>query len=352
MRSRELRRWLAEEDERQLEPLWQRADEVRRAHVGDEVHLRARCDFSNYCVRQCTYCGLRAGNRTLTRYRLGEGEILASAAQAARLGYGTIVLQSGEDLGYDAAWLGGIVRRIKDETPLAVTLSVGERDEAELAAWREAGADRYFMRFETSNRELYRRIHPARPGRATDRVALLERVRALGYQVGSGIMVGIPGQTIEDLAGDLELLAGLDLDMIGVGPYVPHPTTPLGLQPAAPSPAQAPATALMTFKVLALTRILCPRAHLPVTNAVATLDPIAGRELGLRRGGNVVMPDLTPLRYRRHYEIYPGAAGAGEPPEKAHAQLSAGLARLGRPVAVGRGDALGTHADAVTRGPS
>jgi biotin synthase len=350
MRSRELRRWLAEDDELLLRELWQRADEVRRTHVGDEVHLRGRCNFSNYCVRQCTYCGLRAGNRALTRYRLTEGEVLDCAAQAARLGYGTLVLQSGEDLGYDAAWLGGIVRRIKDETLLAVTLSVGERDEAELAAWREAGADRYFMRFETSNPELYRSIHPSRPGRLTDRVALLERVRALGYQVGSGIMVGIPGQTIADLAADLELLATADFDMIGVGPFVPHPATPLGQRPPAPGPAQAPATALMTFKVLALARLLCPRAHLPVTTALAALDPVAGRELGLRRGGNVVMPDLTPLRYRHRYEIYPGQAGSAAPPDVAYAELSAGLALLGRPAGAGRGDALGGHAPATSRG--
>ena len=351
MNRSEIIAWLREEDPQRLEELWRCADEVRRRSVGDEVHLRGRCNFSSYCVRQCAYCGLRAGNRTLTRYRLSEGEILECAALAARLGYGTIVLQSGEDLGYDAAWLGGIVRRIKDETLLAVTLSVGERDEAELAAWREAGADRYFMRFETSNPELYARIHPLRPGRRSDRVALLERVRALGYQVGSGIMVGIPGQTVDDLAADLELMATLDFDMIGVGPFVPHPATPLGQRPPAPGPAQAPATALMTFKVLALARILCPRAHLPVTTALATLDPVAGRELGLRRGGNVVMPDLTPLRYRRDYEIYPGQAGVADPPETAYAKLSAGLALLGRPAGVGRGDAPGARAPAAPRGP-
>ncbi|HEY3353767.1 MAG TPA: [FeFe] hydrogenase H-cluster radical SAM maturase HydE [Polyangia bacterium] len=339
----EILRWLREEDPARLAVLWRRADEVRREHVGDEVHLRGLVEFSSHCVRQCAYCGLRAANRALARYRMTEAEILGCAAQAVALGYGTLVLQSGEDDGCDVAWLAGIVRRVKDETPLAVTLSVGERDEAELAEWRAAGADRYLLRFETSNPALFRRIHPPRPGHAADgalwRVALLKRLRALGYEIGSGCMIGVPGQTYADLAADLELCRALDLDMIGVGPFLPHPATPLGAAPAAPAaPDQAPATELMTYKMIALARLLCPRANIPATTALATINRAQGRELGLARGANVVMPNLTPVQYRRSYEIYPAKACVDETAQQCHGCLSGRIRGLGRRVGAGRGD--------------
>ena len=168
-----------------------------------------------------------------------------------------------------------VVRRIKAESPLAVTLSLGEREHDELALWREAGADRYLLRFETSNRALFERIHPPRPGRVSDRIALLGMLRELGYEVGSGVMIGIPGQSYDDLAGDLELFRELNLDMIGVGPFLMHPETPLAdpqQQPAAPPGEQVPASELMTYKVIALTRLLCPRANIPSTTALATLN--------------------------------------------------------------------------------
>jgi biotin synthase len=331
--------WLTEDDPARLAELWRRADETRAAHVGDEVHLRGLVEFSNHCVRQCTYCGLRAGNRALGRYRMTEAEIVACAELAVTLGYGTVVLQSGEDDGFDAAWLGGIVRRLKAETPLAVTLSVGERDEAELAAWREAGADRYLLRFETSNPALFRRIHPPRPGASCDRIATLRLLRRLGYEVGSGVMIGIPGQTYADLARDLALFRELDLDMIGVGPYISHPGTPLAQRPIVPgSPEQVPATELMTYKLLALTRLACPRANLPSTTALATVNRAEGRELGLMRGANVVMPNLTPVGYRARYEIYPAKACIGETPRECHGCLTGRIRRLGRRVGQGRGD--------------
>ena len=220
--------WLRETNPERLEELWRRADETRRQHVGDAVHLRGLVEISNFCARQCAYCGLRAGNENLVRYRMLADEILAAAQQAVKFGYGTVVLQAGEDYGITADWLAEIIRQIKAETPLAVTLSLGERPDNELAAWREAGADRYLLRFETSDRNLFDEIHPPLGNRECDRIAILRRLREFGFEVGSGIMVGIPGQTYASVANDIALFRELDLDMIGIGPFIPHPATPLG----------------------------------------------------------------------------------------------------------------------------
>ena len=195
--------WLREENLERLECLWRRADAVRRQHVGSAVHLRGLIEISNYCIRQCGYCGLRAGNHTLERYRMRADEILACARQALEYGYGTVVMQAGEDYGIETEWLTEIIRRIKAETGLAVTLSLGERPEADLIQWRNAGANRYLLRFETADLDLYRVIHPSLPGRLSDRLAILGVLRTLGYEVGSGVMVGIPGQSFESLANDI-----------------------------------------------------------------------------------------------------------------------------------------------------
>jgi biotin synthase len=235
-----------------------------------------------------------------------------------------------------------LIRRIKAETKLAVTLSLGERTEKELAFWRRAGADRYLLRFETSNPHLYGRFHPSLPGRDSDRLALLAVLKSLGYETGSGTLVGLPGQTFEDLARDIDLFRRLDLDMIGVGPYLPHPDTPLGIsfkECCAPPEQQVPNSEEMTYKVLALTRIFCPQANIPATTAVATLNRSAGFELGLSRGANVIMPHLTPMRYRRMYDIYPGKAQVFEDHDSACARLRYRILNQGRCVGRGRGDA-------------
>lgn len=350
----EILRRLRETDEAALQALWREADRVRRECVGDEVHLRGLVEFSNHCVRRCAYCGLRADHREVVRYRMTGEEILECARQAVGFGYGTIVLQSGEDYGATAEWMAEVVRRIKAETPLAVTLSLGERRDEELRLWCEAGADRYLLRFETSNRELYERIHPALPGRASDRIALLRRMREIGYEVGSGIMVGIPDQTWEDLAADIALFADLDLDMIGIGPFIPHPETPLGAgaratpsgavpaplprQVSSPPPDQVPNDELTTLKAVALTRLVCPYANIPSTTALATIDRERGRELGLQRGANIVMPNLTPPKYRVDYVIYPGKACLDETAEVCALCLESRIASIGRPIGSGRGD--------------
>lgn len=333
----ELLAGLREKDPASLEALWRRADQARREHVGQAVHLRGLVEVSNHCRRRCAYCGLRAARRALARYRMTADEVLACAGRARELGCGTLVLQAGEDEGLQAAWVADLVRRVQAESGLAVTLSLGEREDHELRLWRKAGAERYLLRFETSNRRLYDHVHPPLAGRRSDRFAALRRLRAMGYEIGSGVMVGLPGQTWDDLAEDLEWFRRLDLDMIGVGPFVAHPATPLGRGPRCSGADQVPATATLTCQVVALARLLCPRANIPATTA---LDALAGRrgwELGLTKGANVIMPNVTPRAYRALYEIYPGQellreaedAGAPGPRERVLA--------LGRALGAGPG---------------
>lgn len=343
MRYRQIIRWLREENPEALEQLWRSADAVRAEHVGHAVHFRGLIEFSNICRRHCTYCGLRSPNRNLRRYRLTHEQIMAAVFRTVEAGCGTVVLQSGEDeQSAPRAWVTELIHRIKEQTPLAVTLSLGERTPEDLAAWRRAGADRYLLKFETSIPRLYAHIHPSRPGQGHDRIALVGILKSLGYQVGSGVMVGIPGQTIESLARDLMLFAGMDLDMIALGPYLPNPETPLGAEAeriARRTNDQAPATALMTWKMIALARLMCPRANIPASTALATLDPEHGRDLALQRGANVIMPNMTDPAYRPDYAIYPGKACLQEDPHTYVQRLKQHIVSLGRTVGVGRGDA-------------
>jgi biotin synthase len=337
----EILSWLRESDPKALEQLFARADAVRHQYVGDAVHLRGLIEISSHCVRQCHYCGLRAA-RNVPRYRMSRQEILRCVRQAEQLGFGTVVLQAGEDFGITAEWMAGIICSIKQETALAVTLSLGERLPDELELWRKAGADRYLLRFETSDPELYARIHPRRGAAPSDRIAQLRLMRAMGYEIGSGVMAGIPGQTYAMLARDIELFASLDLDMIGIGPFLAHHETPLGA-PDAPNAGaeQVPADEWMVLKTLALARIVCPQANLPATTALATINTIEGREHGLQSGGNVFMPILTPAPYRQMYEIYPGKACADEDAAQCNRCLRARIERLRRTVGTGPGGRAG-----------
>lgn len=331
-------RWLTEADPARLDDLYHQADETRRRNVGQAVHLRGLIEFGNVCSRRCLYCGLRSENSRLQRYRMSGEEILTCARQARQFGYGTVVLQSGEDASLDVDALAETVRQIKAETHLAVTLSVGEQPAEVLELWRTAGADRYLLRFETSNRELFDRIHPPRVSQPLyDRIGQLKRMRAMGYEIGSGVMVGIPGQTWDDLADDVELFAALDLDMIGLGPFIAHPDTPAAALPAAESGRQVPATEEITYRMVALARLACPRANIPSTTALATLNLATGRELGLQRGANVVMPNLTPPQYRALYEIYPAKACIHETASDCHTCMTRRIEAIGRSVATGPG---------------
>jgi biotin synthase len=329
--------WLTETDTEALEELWQKADCVRKDHVGDEVHLRGLIEISNHCLRQCHYCGLRAGNRDITRYRMTADEIVVCAKQAQSFGYGTVVLQAGEDEGLTLDFVAQTIRRIKSEADVAVTLSLGERTQDELHAWREAGADRYLLRFETSNSELFSRMHPPRAENRPSRMELLRHLAPLGYEVGSGVMIGIPGQSYDDLANDLELFRALDLDMIGVGPFIAHPATPLAKALPIDPKSQSPATELMTYKMIALARLMCPDANIPSTTALATLNITEGRELGLQRGANIVMPNMTPPQYRVYYEIYPAKACIRETADLCNRCITGRIRKIGRDIGQGPG---------------
>ena len=339
--------WLLEGDPAALRRLWAEADAVRAAHVGDQVHLRGLIEASSHCIRHCLYCGLRAPSQGLDRYRMDAAEIEACAQEAVQLGYGSVVLQGGEDPGLTRELIATAIRWIKAHTPLAVTLSLGERSDGDLLAWREAGADRYLLRFETSDPELYRRLHPSLPGTVSDRFAQLARMRAMGYEIGTGVMVGIPGQTWDTLAADILRFRDFDMDMIGVGPFLPSPRTPLGGKDvlaflAAPAD-QVPNDELTTLKAVALTRLVCPEANIPSTTALATLDRERGRELALLRGANVVMPNVTPVAYRLRYEIYPGKACVNETATACQGCLEGRIRALGRQVGKGPGGRKSTE---------
>lgn len=329
----EIEGWLREKDPERLQTLHTQADAVRKAQVGDAIHLRGLIEISSHCVRQCMYCGLRQANQTIKRYRMSPKEILACAREAASLGYGTVVLQAGEDDALTEMEISHLVQTIKSETPLAVTLSLGERKEQELRSWRSAGADRYLLRFETSDTALYSIIHPQRAPDAPKRLALLRKLKALGYEAGGGMMVGIPGQSYATLAQDILTCRALDLDMVGIGPYIAHPSTPLGnglLQPKIDAKEQVPRNEEMVYKTIALTRLLCPTANIPSTTALATINKVDGRKRGLQVGANVVMPNLTPQKYRRLYEIYPAKACVDENPSDCNHCLHGQIQSIGR----------------------
>jgi biotin synthase len=336
-----IRAWLTEQDAAALDVLWRRADAVRREKVGDAVHLRGLVEVTNYCVRQCAYCGIAACAGPLPRYRMTRDEILACAREGRDFGFGTIVLQGGEDPGLTGPFVADVIRAVKQETGAAITLSLGERTDPDLQAWREAGADRYLLRFETTDPALYRRIHPDLPGSVSDRMGQLLRMREMGYEIGTGVMVGIPGQTWDTLANDIWAFRDYDMDMIGIGPYLPGPRTPLagslGTELAAPPGEQVPNDELTTLKAVALTRLACPDTNIPSTTALSILDPASGRANGLCRGANVIMPNLTPPQYRVLYEIYPGKAGIHETADVLASNVLALVVDLGRTVGRGPG---------------
>ena len=317
-----------------LDALYARADAVRRAHCGEAVPIRAIVEFSNYCANGCLYCGLRASNAAPHRYRMAPAEILAAARQIAAAGIaGTVVLQAGETPGYSDEDLASVVRRIKTETPaLAITLSVGNRPRDVYARWRDAGMDRYLLRFETSAPDLFARLHPDCTLAA--RLQCLRDLKSLGVQTGSGFMIGLPGETIEILADNILLCREFDFDMIGIGPYVPNPDTPLGDQPNAYA-----ADPDMFFRALAVLRLANPAAHIPATTAFDAVFP-NGRDLALQRGANVFMPNATPSPLRKDYQLYPGKPCIDEDATDCARCVQARLHALGRPVAQGPAHSL------------
>ncbi len=269
------------------------ADQKREEVFGDEVHLRAIIEFSSYCKQNCFYCGLRKDNDKIERYQLDKEEIVNTARAAAEISYQTVVLQSGEDE-YPAQEIAEIIREIKAKTDMAVTLSLGERDFGAYKLWKNAGADRYLLKHETADQALYEKLHPDMS--YENRIESLKYLKGLGYQIGSGVIIGLPDQTEEILAEDLLLCQELDIDMMGAGPFIPHQETPLK--------GAARGTVEMTLKFNALARLLMPLIHIPATTALGTID-VEGRQKALQAGANVVMPNVTDSSYREKYQIYP-----------------------------------------------
>ncbi len=321
--------------------LYKAADTVRAGAIGDGVHLRGLIEFSNICRKDCSYCGLRRDNRETERYRLTPDQIVACAKEAESLGYGTVVLQSGEDAWFTAERMAAIIRRIKAETKVAVTLSIGERPEADYKLWREAGADRYLLRIETTDPAIFAAIHP--DDNLEERKQCLGTLKQLGYQLGSGVMVGLPGQTPETLARDVIWLHGLGAEMIGVGPFIPHPGTPLKEAKGG--------TVEQTLRLVAALRLVFPHAHIPATTAMGSLDP-KGREKALMAGANIVMPNVTPTTVRPQYAIYPGKICTGDDARHCRGCIGRRIEAIGRRVAAGPGHVIRkpAHGDSPEKG--
>lgn len=289
--------------------LWEEACALRRRHWGRAVFLRGIVEFSNHCRQNCLYCGLRRDNGRLTRYRLSAEAIIAQAGVVAELGFGTLVLQSGEDPALDAVAFARLIRTIKDDLGLAVTLSLGERPEAEYTLWRKAGADRYLLKMETFQADLYTRLRPGK--RLAERLRAYQTLADLGYETGTGLIGGLPGSTPETLAQDMEQLAGLHPDMLSISPFVPHPDTPLGQEP--------PFGVEESLRLTALSRLLVPAAHIPVTSALGLHgDAVRLKALAV---ADVLMPSLTPEQVRASYNIYPGKNESPQSPKARAAAL-------------------------------
>ena len=308
---------LAIDDPRARDTLFEAAYDVKRRHVGTVVYLRGLVELSNVCAKDCLYCGIRRSNGAVARYTMSDEEILAAAARADRRGLGSLVLQSGELQGEEfARRIERLLRSICAETGgrLGITLSLGEQSAATYRRWFEAGAHRYLLRIETSNAALYRHLHPA--GHDFEkRLRCLRDLKETGYQVGTGVMIGLPGQTPEDLADDVLFMKARDVDMVGMGPYIPHAGTPLAREAAGLDPAAALALGL---RMIAVVRIVLKDVNIAATTALEALDP-RGRELGLRAGANVVMPNLTPPAYRDAYRLYDGKPCRDDPYDEADA---------------------------------
>ena len=286
------------------EELFSYADSVRKKYVGDEIHLRGLIEFSNYCKNTCKYCGLRCENKNIERYRILEDEILEHAKNAANLGFKTIVLQSGEDNYYTVNRMCNIISEIK-KLNVALTLSIGEKTFEEYKAYKDAGADRYLIRIETTDENLYGKMHPGMS--LENRKRCLRDLKTLGYEVGSGCLVGLPNQSIESLADDILFFKEIGADMIGVGPFIPHPDTPLK--------DASKGSFFLALKVMAITRILLKDINIPATTAMESIQK-DGRIIALQSGANVVMPNVTTTEYRQKYEVCKAKACINENPTK------------------------------------
>ena len=309
--------------------LFAEADRVRRAVYGTDVYLRGLIEFTNFCKNNCYYCGIRRDNHNVSRYRLSKEEILSCCAEGFSLGYRTFVLQGGEDPYYTDERLCGIVSEIRERFPsCAITLSVGEKSRASYQAYFDAGANRYLLRHETADEEHYARLHPASMS-LENRKRCLYDLKQIGYQIGAGMMVGSPYQTTENLLCDLRFLEELRPHMIGIGPYLTHRDTPFRDMPNG--------SLALTLRLLAILRLMFPRALIPATTALGTIHP-QGREMGLKAGANVIMPNLSPVDVRKKYELYENKICTGEEAAECRSCLDRRVEAAGYRTVVSRGD--------------
>ena len=309
--------------------LQERAAAVRDEIYGRDIFVRGLIEFSNVCKNDCYYCGIRKSNPNLQRYRLSEAQIMYCVRSGYDLGFRTFVLQSGEDGHFTDEVLCGIIRQIKTEYPdCAVTLSIGEKSYESYKKFYDAGADRYLLRHETANEEHYAQLHPANLSGA-HRKQCLRDLKAIGFQIGCGIMVGTPGQTIRHIYEDFAFMKELQPHMIGIGPFIPHKDTPFRNEPMGSVP--------LTIHLLALLRLVFPKALLPATTALGTADPL-GREKGILAGANVMMPNLSPVNVREKYMLYDGKICTGDEAAECHRCMELRVQKIGYHVEDSRGD--------------
>ena len=302
------------------QPLALAADEVRRAVYGTDVYIRALIELTNVCKNNCYYCGIRCGNATVSRYRLSHRQVLSCCRVGYELGFRTFVLQGGEDPYFTDERVCRLVEEIRTTYPdCAITLSLGEKEKESYKAFFKAGANRYLLRHETANPEHYAKLHPE-PLTLKERKRCLYDLKEIGFQVGAGFMVGSPFQTPENLVEDLRFLQELDPDMIGIGPFLPANHTPFEGFPKGDLDT--------TLRMLSILRLMFPHALLPATTALATLHP-EGRIRGLQAGGNVVMPNVSPVENRKLYALYENKVGTDGESAEGLALLKAQVAAAG-----------------------
>ncbi len=310
----------------------ERAFAVRQRYYGNAVYIRGLIELSSYCKNDCYYCGLRASNKNAQRYRLNAEQILSCAKSGYALGFRTFVLQGGEDAYYTDELLCGVIQKLKERYPdCAVTLSLGERSTESYRKLREAGADRYLLRHETANEAHYNRLHPQNMSYA-NRLRCIGDLKALGYQLGVGFMVGSPFQTDEDLARELLFLKDINPQMVGIGPFVSHKDTPFK--------DYENGSAELTVFLLSLIRLTLPRVLLPATTALGTVDPL-GREKGILAGANVLMPNLSPTDVRKKYLLYDNKICTGDEAAQCIECLKGRIAKTGCEIVTDKGDYYG-----------
>ncbi len=315
-----------DEDDKKL--LINLADKTRRKYYKDSVYLRGLIEFTNVCVRNCKYCGIRAENKNLDRYRLTKEQIIGCADIGERLGYRTFVLQGGEDPYFTDEVMADIISTIKENHPdCAITISIGERSYESYEKMFKAGAERYLIRHETASRKLYENLHPN--ASFDNRRKCLYNLKKIGYQVGSGFMIGLPGQTNKDLVEDLIFVKELNPEMCGIGPFIPQKDTPLKDEKGG--------TLEDTITMLAILRLLLPDCLIPATTSLGTIHPL-GREMGLKAGANVVMPNLSPTDVREKYALYDGKICTGDEAAECRGCIERRINNAGYKVKVSRGD--------------